>query len=362
MRKISSYSMSAFAALAFALPAAAGTTEPDQPDDSSTAYVTTSFVVPFEVTLPTWAARQPVEERPSFVAWEGIETERAIRFLVPAYVYPPGETAPVPVPDDYVAYLLAQSDHGAVFEDIVETTVDGRPATVLTATAARNLDDSIGCTEEDDLVTDCFGLLADLVLRIAILDSDQGPLLVWVRDTRGSGDEPEYETFDAMLSSLHFRPEVTTTSAAPDTTAAEAGDPRLPEGDYRTTELTGDQLITAGVDAGFTPEDVQSAVEAALPGLDSTIQFGLRLQWGSWIQYVIVNDGPAEVGWRGTYDIVDDATVNVTDPTGEDGTRTFAYHFDGEQLTLDLVDCPPCDQFAEMIETLIYESAPYTLQ
>jgi hypothetical protein len=121
-------------------------------------------------------------------------------------VYAPGETAPVSGARRLPRLPLAQRDDGAVFEDVVETTVAGRPATILTATAPHNLDDSIGCTVDDGLVSDCFGLLSDLILRIAVLDTDQGPLLVWGRDARGDDSESEYETFEAMLSSLHFRP------------------------------------------------------------------------------------------------------------------------------------------------------------
>ena len=36
-----------------------------------------------------------------------------------------------------------------------------------------------------------------------MIDTDAGPLLIWVRDVRGA--DAEYESFDAMLDSLHFR-------------------------------------------------------------------------------------------------------------------------------------------------------------
>ncbi len=35
---------------------------------------------------------------------------------------------------------------------------------------------------------DCFGLQPDFILRIAVIDTDAGPLLVWVRDIRGADD------------------------------------------------------------------------------------------------------------------------------------------------------------------------------
>ena len=121
-------------------------------------------------------------------------------------MYLPGATSPTAPPDDYLAYLLGQAEHGAIFEDVVETTVDGRPATIMTATTPTSLDGSLGCQEEAMPAADCFGLQPDLILRMAVIDTDAGPLLVWVRDIRGADDRDlEYDSFDAMLASLRFR-------------------------------------------------------------------------------------------------------------------------------------------------------------
>jgi hypothetical protein len=316
------------------------------------------------VTLPEWAAPEPVTEKANFVTWEGAEVDRAIRFLVPSFVYPPGETAPVPVPEDYLAYLLAQSDDGAVFEDVVDTTIDGRPATVLTATTPTNLDDSIGCTAEGNLVADCFGLLADLTLRMAVVDTDQGPLLIWVRDARDGNGAPEYDTFDAMLTSLQFRP-ATTPSEGADTTVPAGSDPQLPEGDYRTPELTRDQLVAAGVNAGFAENDVQAWLDAALPGFEGTIAWGLRLGDGAWSQYQIVNAGPLEIGSRGTYELVDDDTMIATEAPPYSCRTTSSYELDGQQLRLDVINstCPDGSGPDNLLVlTFIFETAPFTLQ
>ncbi len=125
--------------------------ESEATDESPATYVSTSFVAPFEVTPPEWVTPEPAAELPNFVTWEGSEVDRGIRFLVPLNVYLPGATSPTAPPDDYLAYLLGQSEHGATFEDVVETTVDGRPATVMTATTPSSLDGSLGCQEEDDV-------------------------------------------------------------------------------------------------------------------------------------------------------------------------------------------------------------------
>ena len=160
-------------------------------------------------------APEPAAELPNFVTWEGSEVDRGIRFLVPVNVYLPGATSPTAPPDDYLAYLLGQSEHGATFEDVVETTVDGRPATVMTATTPSSLDGSLGCQEEGMFAADCFGLQPDLILRIAVIDTDAGPLLIWVRDIRGADDRDiEYESFDEMLASLRFRPDAEPTTDA----------------------------------------------------------------------------------------------------------------------------------------------------
>ena len=117
-------------------------------------------------------------------------------------------------PDDYAAYLLGQAADGAEFTDITNTTVDGRPATLVTATVADSLDGSLGCPETGMTAHDCFGLQPDLTLRIAVIDVGDETLLVWVRDIRGA--PAEYATFDAMLASLRFddgrAPTITTTT------------------------------------------------------------------------------------------------------------------------------------------------------
>jgi hypothetical protein len=178
---------------------------PDTADAQPATYASTSFVVPFEVTLPDWVAPEPAAELPNFVTWEGAEIDRGIRFLAPLNVYLDGGPTPSEVPDDYLDYLLGLSELGASFDDVVETTVDGHPATVFTATTSTSLDGSIGCQEEGLPAEDCFGVQPDLILRMAVIDTDAGPLLIWVRDIRGADDRDlEYDSFDEMLASLRF--------------------------------------------------------------------------------------------------------------------------------------------------------------
>ena len=67
--------------------------ESDVTAESPATYVSTSFVVPFEVTLPGWVAPEPAAELPNFVTWEGSEVDRGIRFLVPSTCTHPAHVA-----------------------------------------------------------------------------------------------------------------------------------------------------------------------------------------------------------------------------------------------------------------------------
>lgn len=195
----------------------------DPPADTPTSYASTTFVVPFEVTPPEWAIAEPTVVLPNFVTWESTTVDRGIRFLVPLNVYPPGSEEPTPPPDDYLAYLLGQSEQGAVFTDISETTVDDLPATIVTATTPASFDGSLGCQEDGIAAEECFGLQPDLILRMAVIDTGDQTLLVWVRDILGAAERDiEYDTFDAMLASLRFTDAV---EPAPEATAAAIATP-----------------------------------------------------------------------------------------------------------------------------------------
>ena len=170
-----------------------------------TRYRSTSFVIPFEVDVPGWASPEPATDMPNFLTFESETVDRGIRFLAPVSVFLPGESSPSAVPDDYVAYLLGQEANGVVFTDVEERTVDGQAVTVLTATVDEPLDGSIGCQEDGIEAGDCFGFQPWGILRMAVIDLGDTPLVIWFRDTRGAGDRDlEYATFDAMVASLDF--------------------------------------------------------------------------------------------------------------------------------------------------------------
>ena len=107
-----------------------------------------AFNLPFDVTVPGWLDATPSVEQPNFVTWQSPTVDRAVRFLIPVNVYPPGGTGPTSPPPDYLHYLLAQTDHGAHFADQTQTTVGGKPATIVTATVDNSLDGSLGCPDK----------------------------------------------------------------------------------------------------------------------------------------------------------------------------------------------------------------------
>jgi hypothetical protein len=238
----------AVAALAITLVACGGSDGSDgsdgQPTTASAAagptYSTTAFVAPFDVAVPDWLPAEVTTDAAHFVTWESpVEGEPAVRFLVPVSVYRPGDTEPTPPPEDYVAYLLSQSEHGATFADTTETTVGGEPATLVTATVDESLDGSIGCPEEGIEAADCYGVQPDLALRIAVIDAGDTTVLAWLRHTGAPDTEEaaqEFAAFEKMLATVSFRDE------APPTTDATTDAAATPIDGTWTTSFSKEEL------------------------------------------------------------------------------------------------------------------------
>ncbi len=183
-------------------------------------YASTSFVVPFDVTPPSWLAAQPQIEQSRFVTWEGTG-QPAVRVMAPADLYRPGETTTSDVPSDYVSYLLGQAKNGGHFADQTTETVAGQPATVVTATTDTSLDGSLGCPTPSTAASDCFGLQPDLALRIAVLKVHDEVLLIWLRmdgKTLPTQGKEQVKRFEDMLATLRLSdrdPSPVTASASP---------------------------------------------------------------------------------------------------------------------------------------------------
>jgi hypothetical protein len=178
--------------------------------ESGAVYTTSAFSVPFEVTVPDWLAETERVDETNFVTWEPAAlADPAVRFLVPTVVYAPGSTETSPTPDDYLAYLLEQEEHGATFTDQTETTIGGYPATIVTASIdGDGLNGSLGCPEEGIPAEECFGLQSELTLRIAVIDAGDTTVLAWVRHSNDAGEEAaaeEFANFEEMLATLQFQ-------------------------------------------------------------------------------------------------------------------------------------------------------------
>ena len=164
-----------------------------------------------------------------------------MRFLLPVDVYVPGDTEASPPPDDYLTYLLGQSEDGATFSDQSETTVDGLPATLVTATVEDSLDGSLGCPAEDVAADECYGLQPDVTVRMAVIDAGDSTLLAWLRHsgTEEDGDATgEFAAFEDMLASVSFRDESPVTTEAPASVATAL------DGVW-TTSVTEDELASS---------------------------------------------------------------------------------------------------------------------
>lgn len=165
------------------------------------------------------------------------------------------------------------------------------------------------------------------------------------------------EEVEQLKADLGVGPDSVT---CPATTSRPGDDEPLPEGLYRTREVTRAELIATAAAAGFD----QAMINAGLDDwvFEDTKAFGLRLVDGVWTQLESDDGGPEVIGWRATYEVIDDDTVIATG-TGPSCERiTYSYAFDGEQLTLDVVEVDGGDRQCDwvlMFETFIHETAPY---
>ncbi len=190
--------------------------------NATSIYSTRFFDPPLDIYLPSFLDPTSSDEAAHLVSWGSPDGSVAVRVLRPVVVYAPGATTTSPVPTDYVQYLLRQADHGGRFVDQLDTEVDGHEATVLTGTTDEPIDGAIGCPDTGTTADKCFGLQPEFALRIAIIATDQGPVLIWLRSNADAAVDvaAASERLDSFLDGVHFadRPvETATTATAVDT-------------------------------------------------------------------------------------------------------------------------------------------------
>lgn len=177
------------------------------PTPTPVRYGSTAFVVPLEVTAPSWLGPAQLTDATQILTWEPTGDQPAVRFVVPLNVYHPGRRTPSPVPENYLGYLLGLTKYGARFTDQAQVDVDGHPATLLTLTADAHHNGALGCTRHHQPASDCFGLQVQLSLRIAVLTVDGHDLVIWLRQTgytEPADATARVDLFEEMLRGIHF--------------------------------------------------------------------------------------------------------------------------------------------------------------
>ena len=178
-----------------------------RPPGTETPYSTTDFAVPFDVTLPAWVTTDAGDRG-------------AQRAALGRHVRRPGDplrrtgracTRPGTRPHSRSRTTTSPTSSAKKPPAPSSPTSPRPPSAADPQRSSRrnvpaSLDGSLGCPAEGLTADVCFGLQPELTLRIAVIDLDPAPLLVWLRDIRRPDGQPlEDGTFDAMLASLDFR-------------------------------------------------------------------------------------------------------------------------------------------------------------
>ena len=190
-------------------------------------YTSTTFVVPFTVTLPSWLSGRTgsVQARWHNVYWETRpctstsrdcwHKKRAIAFSSPFAIYRPGTAGPQPVPnyEDYLAFLDSlETTSGLSISERASTSVDGRPTMVMTLTASRIPDDARPFCDQSqgieqfDKLDDCMFPEVGRPLRLAVVNNGTTPLVIHLTPTTDDATNWPALTqdFSTMLSSVRL--------------------------------------------------------------------------------------------------------------------------------------------------------------
>jgi hypothetical protein len=169
-------------------------------------YESKDFAVPLTAAVDTRVLNaEPALDSKNLLYWDSLSSiDKKVRFLVPVEIYRSGSR--VAPPKDYLRYLRGLSKRGAKFADASHMTVDGRAATLFTATSRKHLDAALGCAVAGgDIHEECFGIQPEIIERIAIIGGGRSPLLAWARIPAEAPDHAFERVFEAMLKTVRFR-------------------------------------------------------------------------------------------------------------------------------------------------------------
>src|SRR3954447_19174512 len=133
------------------------------PAAATKLYRSKAFTVPLMVAVDTKVLNvEPTHDTKHLLYWDAKATDdEKVRFLVPVEV-DRVSGPPVDPPRHYLKYIRGLTKRGAKFTDIAHMMVDGRPATLMTATTGAPLDGSVGCSVAGgDRDNECFGFQPD---------------------------------------------------------------------------------------------------------------------------------------------------------------------------------------------------------
>jgi hypothetical protein len=187
------------------------TASPSSPSSTArqTTYDSKAFVLPITVTVDSWLTSPPNPDSRNLLSWDAVNGSiDKIRFLVPVDLYRPRSSVPEGVPRDYMTYLGGLTKYGVELSNVVKTTVDGHPATLMSVTtyASEGIDGALGCPRVGaDQSEGCFGIQPDFIVRIAVIPVGTTTLLAWERTDKVIPNKAYVASFEKMLQSVRFR-------------------------------------------------------------------------------------------------------------------------------------------------------------
>jgi hypothetical protein len=192
----------------------ASTAPPASPSAATgQTYASKAFVVPLTITVDASLKSPPHLDSRNLLFWDAANSSyNKVRFLMPTKLYRPGSFISEAPPKDYLKYLQGLTSHGVKLSHVVKITVDGHPATLMTATSTVAgypqgfFDGTLGCpTAGADQGEACYGIQPDIVARLAVIPVGNTTLLAWARTSKANPDEAFFAMFEEMLNSVRFR-------------------------------------------------------------------------------------------------------------------------------------------------------------